>query len=334
MNKFLRNILFFAFPILLIAYPLDMAISNYFSGISDIRFYSGENAVWNDIFEQKIEADIAVYGSSRAFVHFNSTLMEEKLGASTYNLGVNGHQFWLQYLRHTLYLKYNPAPKLIILSLGPHTYTKPLKGSLYNYQQFLPYMLWGKEIATFTAPYAVFEGYDYTLPLVRYAGEVNLFRKSLLVKRWEQWSQKNRVKGFYGKDLPWKDDITKRLKNIYTKRKWKTKPFTPENSTITLFDQFLADCKASDIDVLLVYSPFHFESIPYLKDNKEAPGQYAQFADKYDLTFLNYLDDPICKDQSNFYNASHLNAKGVDLFTLKLIEDIKNTKAYKRLKRK
>ena len=101
--------------------PLDIMISN---NLKQTINYKGEMEVMNDIYNGKASCDVAIIGSSRAMVHFNSEIIEEKVAQSVYNFGVNGHNFWLQYLRNLEYNKHNTPPKVIVLSVDIFTIQK------------------------------------------------------------------------------------------------------------------------------------------------------------------------------------------------------------------
>jgi tRNA A22 N-methylase len=50
---------------------------------------------------------------------------------------------------------------------------------------------------------------------------------------------------------------------------------------------------------------------------------YARYSKKYNIPFLDYSDDEICYKKEYFYNASHLNKTGSDLFMQKFIRDLR-----------
>ena len=104
MKQFLKKIVLFILFTFLLAYPLDIIISNQLKKSNS--YARGEYSVWNDLFEGKIDSEIVIYGSSRAWVHINPELLENSFGRSSYNLGIDGHNFRLQYLRHKTLLKY------------------------------------------------------------------------------------------------------------------------------------------------------------------------------------------------------------------------------------
>ena len=156
MKKFLINLLYFIAPIILMSYFLDIFISK---NLLKSNFYAQkEYSTWNDLFNKKINSDVVIYGSSRAWVHLSPQIISDNLKVPSYNLGIDGHNFWLQYLRHKLLLKYNTKPKLIIHSLDVFTLQK--KKELYNSEQFLPYILYNKELEKSILDYEGFKKID------------------------------------------------------------------------------------------------------------------------------------------------------------------------------
>lgn len=114
MKKFLTKIALYVFPIVAIMYPLDLYFSKSIKKMGDP---SGEIEVWEDIYNGTINADIAIYGSSRAACHINPKILEHSFGLRAYNLGMIATSFQLQYFRHIEYIKHNIKPKAIILSV-------------------------------------------------------------------------------------------------------------------------------------------------------------------------------------------------------------------------
>ena len=53
-------------------YVTDVVISSVLKGASG---RAGEMEVWNDIYYNNIDADLAIYGSSRAWVQINPEIL-------------------------------------------------------------------------------------------------------------------------------------------------------------------------------------------------------------------------------------------------------------------
>lgn len=162
MKKFLIKSFWFIFPILVSAYPLDLLISHNLRKTKD-NF--GDREVWKDIYEGKANCEIAIYGSSRAAVHINSKILENFLHKSAYNFGIGGQNFPLQYFEHNQILKQNIKPQIIILSLDSLTFVE--KKSIFESNQFLPYLLFNEQFRKYFHKYNNFGISDFYLPLNR-----------------------------------------------------------------------------------------------------------------------------------------------------------------------
>lgn len=315
MKKFIRKLLFFLLPIIVLALPLDYTIS-YF--LKNSKVYPGELEVMNDIYKGKANCEIAIYGSSRAWVHFNSQLMEDSLKRTVYNFGIDGHNFWIQYLRHLELIKHNNTPKLIIVSVDMFTLQK--RKDLYQLNQFLPFMLWNKDIKTFTSSYTGFTEADYDIPLIRYMGKTTALNSA--VKTAFNYATNSvpkpiRHKGFAAMDKKWNTDFEKAraLKNNYE--------IKLDTNTINLFEKFIKECRQAKTELIFVYPPEYIEGQKFVSNRDKILNIYKELSEKYNLLFLDYSSDEICSDRSLFYNANHLNKQGSDIFTNKLIREIK-----------
>lgn len=76
---------------------------------------------------------------------------------------------------------------------------------------------------------------------------------------------------------------------------------------------------------LYLFTPEYIEGQAFVAGRDEIITLYEEIAKKRDILFLNYSDDQICKQKKYFYNASHLNKNGAELFTNKLIKDLIKT---------
>lgn len=312
MKQFLTKSLYFVIPILVLVYPLDIFISK---NLRQSNEYYGELEVWNDIHGGNINADILIYGSSRAWVDINPFILEKSFGKDIYNLGLDGHNFWLQYLRHLEYLKHNNAPKHIIVAVDFNTLQK--RKDLYLYEQFLPFMLWNTTIKYYTSSYEGFDFFDYYLPLLRYVGNSSLLKKSIGMAVENKNMPPFRIKGYLGVHKTWTNELAA------AKSKMDQYTIAIDSASVALFDAFLLECKNNNIGVSLVYTPEHIQGQQFVKNRAEVIQLFQNFAAKYDVQFLDYSNDALCQDTSNFYNATHLNHTGSQLFTKKLGQDLK-----------
>ena len=322
MKKFIQYLFLFILPIVLLSYFLDVFISTNLKKLN--QYARKEYSTWNDVFDGKIHSDLLIYGSSRACQNFDPTMISESLHISTYNLGIEGHSFLLQYLRHVLLLKNNKKPKTIIISVDMFTLQK--RKDLYNLEQFLPYMLWNKEIKEATINYEGFVFMDYEIPLVRYYGQTKTLEKMTRLFLGNLSNPVKRIKGFKAKNLLWNSDFDKAKLSM---KKYEVKLNT---DTLRLFERFLAECKKHNIKLIFVYSPEYIEGQKFVRNRGEIVSIYTKFSKQYQIPFYDYSNDAISYQKNYFYNTNHLTLIGTELFTAKLIDTLRTSSIIKGLK--
>lgn len=313
MKKFLIRFILFCLPLAAISYSTDVFVSKELKKSN--TYTEGEYSTWNDIYDGKINSDIVVYGSSRAWEHIDPTMITDSLHTTAYNLGINGHTFWLQYLRHKLLLEHNTKPKLIIHSLDIFTLNKG--EDLFNPDQFLPYMLFNEEMKNSIADYNGYKLPDFFIPLIRYYGKTDALKNTVKLLLKPSVNPVMRVKGYQGQEKEWNSDFDKvREKMDYFVAKYDT-------ASIMLFDKYLEECKEKNIKVVFVYTPEYIEGQKFIKNKEALMAIYNRFSKKYNIPFYDYSNDPLCFEKKYFYNVLHLNKAGAELFTAKLIQRLK-----------
>jgi hypothetical protein len=315
MKHFLLKTILFFIPILLLSYPLDIFISNNLK--KSTSFANKEYEIWNDILDGKINSKIVIYGSSRAWVHVSPKIIMDSLKFSTYNLGIDGHNFKLQNLRHNLLLKHNPKPKLILHCVDIFTLQK--REDLYNDVQFLPYILLSKDFYEALKGYEGFGYFDFHLPLLRYTGKSDALMEFLKTMRVSKNKLKSlRIRGYQGMEAKWNNDLEKakkKNKNYYVKF---------DKNTIESFNNYLSKLNKTNIRIVLVYPPEYIDGQNYVQNRKEVIDTFQYFSKKYNVPFYDFSFDSLSYQKKYFYNASHLNKDGSEIFTKKLLSLIKN----------
>ncbi|PWA04016.1 hypothetical protein [Flavobacterium psychrotolerans] len=321
MRNDLKYFLIFLSPIIMASYFIDVFISTNLKKSN--QYAEKEYSTWNDLLEGNLNSDVIVYGASRAWRHINPTMISDSLHLSAYNLGIDGHNFWLQYLRHTLLLKNNKKPKLILVSVDMFTFQK--REDLYNSEQFLPYMLWNKEIKNATIGYNGFKAMDYEIPLIRYYGKQEAIETAIRSFSGHLSNPVFRIKGYQGREESWNGDFDRAkltLKNYEVKI---------DAATVVLFEKFLKECKTQNIKLVFVYSPEYIEGQKFVKNRNEIISIFTRYSKEYHIPFYDYSKDSLSFQKKYFYNSNHLNKTGAELFTGKLIDKLKNTNALQGL---
>lgn len=315
MKKFIIKLVYLIAPLILLSVPLDYYIS---LRLKKDHSFPGELEVWNDIYAGKASCDIAIYGSSRAWVQFDSEIISRAIKKRVYNFGIDGHNFKLQYLRHLEFLKYNDKPSHILLSVD--VFTLEQRKDLYQSEQFLPYMLYNTTIKKYTKDYIGFNESDYYIPLLRYAGRSRLLTY-IASREYSTYSNGSpyRKKGYRGFDKKWDSKIDSLLAS------GEKYEIDIKQESLELFEQFLKECIDNNIKVTLVYAPEFVDGQSFVSNREAVMRYYNTMSQKYNLSFLDYSQDRISFQKDNFYNANHLNYKGSQLFSTKISEDLKNT---------
>jgi hypothetical protein len=312
MRKDVKYFLLFIAPIIIIAYFVDVFISKNLKNSN--RFAEKEYPTWNAIYEGNVNLDLLIFGSSRAWVHIDPTMITDSLGISAYNLGIDGHNFWLQNLRYRELLKHNKKPKFIIFSLDYNTLMK--NKELYNSEQFLPYMLWNKDIKDATISYKGFSEIDYEIPLLRYYGNHDAIEKSFRYFTGHLSNPITRIRGYQGREENWNSDFDN------AKASMKSFEIKLHNPTIVLFENFLKECKSNNIKLIFVYTPEYIEGQRFVLNRPQIMELYKKFSQQHHIPFYDFSNDSISYHKKYFYNASHLNKIGSQLFTKELIDTL------------
>ena len=296
MKKFIVRTLVFIGLATIVMTVLDICLSNKLR-----QRQVGPYACWTDIFHGRIDADLVIMGSSRAWVHYDPTILDSVLHTHSYNLGHDGSAFNRQYSRYLIYRKHNSKPKVIIQNIEITTlnYT-----SGYNQYQYFPYFN-DSDIRHLVIPYEQFTLADRTLPFYRYAnfGLQKLFS-----------DQSVSVNGYRAREIKW--NVKPIIDTVWIQ-------FTPDLRSLAMFEQFLAQAASEGIQVIFVHAPIHAEVTRQQQNPDQMWHLYHQLAAKYNIPILNYQNDTISNDSNYFYNRTHLNRQGAEIFSRHLAEDLK-----------
>ena len=72
-----------------------------------------------------------------------------------------------------------------------------------------------------------------------------------------------------------------------------------------------------------MYAPEHITGQDFVKNRSEIIQIFEDAARTYTIPFLDYSNDSMNQHKKYFYNASHLNKKGAELFSRQLTQDLK-----------
>ena len=304
MKRFLTKLGITAAALLAVAWGLDLLITNNLRH-REIRMFSTYNAILND----DLKCNAVVMGSSRGQVQYDVRILDSIAGLDCYNLGVDGRCIDAEVTMYNFYRRHCPKPRLIIQNVDWGTLQM---SNGYEREQYLPHLRSDKLLYKEIKDREDFTWADHYIPLMRYAGYHEVIKEGMGLKN--KLNRPEMYKGFVARDNVW---------NGAAFREIDTLGVTINPEAVDIFDRYLAQCQREGIHVVMVYAPFYIGATRKMGSAVDSMfALYQSFADRYGCDILNYTYDSISYDTLNFYNASHMNRRGAELFSAKLAKDI------------
>ena len=310
MKRFICNIILFVLPSMSL-----LTIVDFFYSKAATKSNFDEIETWYDLMHGQIDADVLVMGNSRACFHINPLILDSVLGTSSYNIGMDGSWINRQIHKYNLFRKYNRKPRLIIQTID-HLSLK--NGYGYMMEQFFPYF-WNKAMRDEFYRIEPFSPWEKYFPMYRFYRRYDC---SVLHDILYSTSH-TMTKGYKGVEQQWDGSAWRKIESIR---------FEVNDTTMAMFDSYLAKAKAEGIKMVFVYTPQYFEINGKMDNLEEMYTTYKGFADKYDIAILDYSNMDICSDTTYFYNAMHLNKKGSEIFSDSLAHDLISLGLYEKFK--
>jgi len=310
MKRFLIRFSLFAVLLSALALALDLIVTNLLRNSRQLDY-----GVWNDILKGKVNADIIINGSSKAWVQVNTAIIEQRFKTTAYNVGLDAFGFNMQHCRHQLILEYNKSPKLIIHVVDVNMFDDD--SVLYNRNQFLPYL--DNDIINHHIHF--YDGLNLlekNLPFYRYVGEQGTLKHALKIWLRPDLNQPDRYRGFSGQHLAWTDDYKNARKQYPDGILVQVYPVY-----VNLFKNYIAECIRRNIKIILAYSPEFKEGQNFQRNSGDVIQLFQNIATEYKVPFLNFRSDTNLTDRKYYYNNNHLNAEGADIFTNLLCDELK-----------
>ena len=298
------KILFFALVLLSLATILDMAISSSLRN-NENRMYAGWNAIYNDTTNY----DLVVLGNSRALVQYDPHKLDTVLGINSFNLGIDGSAINRQIIKYTKYVSMHKSPKCIIQNIDLAT-----MDTTYGYEreQFFSYFFYDRDFIQTVDKYEKFSFFEKWVPSYRYIGY-----KEVLLEAFFRDNTKHYfdflVKGYKGHDLSWDGSALNSLDSVVC---------SCNPNALKEFTGFLTNVVESGTKVIFVYAPVYYKVVEKMTNKDEMYQMYQDLASQFDIPILDYTDMSICYDTTYFYNGTHLNRTGAEIFTTKLAQDL------------
>jgi len=304
---FISKILIFA----IMVFVLDICIG----GVLRYYYFSQQNGfLYRTTYAiEKTNADLLIFGSSKANHQYSPEIFGNKMGLSYYNAGRDGCSIFYHYAVLKSVLK-RYTPKVIILDIS-----RDFEKSQASYDRLsilLPYYKSHPEMQTIIemkSPYEkiklVSKIYPFNSLLFSIIAGNSHFNKS-------RYTDNN---GYVPLTKIWNG----KLKVINEPANYKI-----DSNKILIYESFIEDCLKAGVRIFVVSSP------DFIKYNYQEKSNIVaeQFAIKHKIKFLNYSNNSVFLNNSKYFaDPSHLNDYGAKIFSRFIIHDIEKDSIVKNI---
>lgn len=248
--------------------------------------------------------EVLIFGSSRAYHHYNPDVFEKELGMSCFNVGYGGQNIFFHIALLKSAIERN-KPKVAILDLisidieetnGVHD--KEKLGIL------LPFV----QQSNIFYETVLMRGETEKIKLLSSIYPLN--SKQLYMVRNNLSASRSDIKGYVGLDRVWNQPLeSKKVEKI----KLNTQKMAALNEFITL-------CKSNNIQLFVCISP-HFANF---NGNSSFEPLAKILLDKHQIKLLNYENHhSYFKKNEYFSDPYHLNKVGADLYSKEIAQHLK-----------
>ncbi len=282
---------------LLVLFILDYSIG-YLLKYFYFRQTSGKNQRTTYSLYETCD-EILVFGNSRATHHYIPRLFTQTLNYSCYNTGRAGQSLFYSLALQKVIL-YRHTPQIIILDIRPDELL--LSARSYDWlSQLLPYYEDLEEIRSIVDIRSKFEQLKLLSRIYPYNSTLFTTAKYNIVNEKDYNGYLPLLRVMKSAELPVID------KNIEDN-------IEINNNKVHAFESFILNCLNADIKLFVVISPaYHKKKVNISK--------IEAIVKTHNVPLWNFLNDPSFSGHSElFYDSSHLNNKGAELFS-KMVSD-------------
>ncbi len=280
--------------VVLVVFILDFAIGRtlrhfYYKETSGFHFRTTYSM-------EKTDAEILIFGSSRANHHYVPEIFEDSLGMTFYNTGRDGNGIFYQQALLKSVLKRH-KPKIIILDYRGEF--NKLRTEYDQMSSILPYYRTHNEIRKTIELRGEFEK-------IKLLSEIYPFNSQILtIAMGNMEANKNRNpdnKGYVALETAWPPKL-----ETYTS----TKEYMVDSNKVNAFRDFVSAARISGASVYVVYSPLYQK----IARNQEAE-VCKQICTEERIQFWDFSRDSYFLSRQNlFYDVNHLNHTGAKIFS-------------------
>jgi hypothetical protein len=274
------------------------------------RVNASDAGAFNRAMSGRVNAQVIVCGSSRAYRHYDPRIIHAVTGKTAFNLARNGSHTDVQMAVLQAYLRHNAKPELVVENLDMHSFTLTPQDEIYAPVQYVPYL---NEPQLFQALLQINPRvwkWKY-IPLYGYVVEdVNLGWMYGLAALAGVHPREDHFDGFCPMDKTWNGDFD-RFKAMHPDGVG----FGVPSNGVRVLEELIQTCQSNQIPILLVYSPQYCEMLDLVTNRAVVFAKFRDIADHYGVPFWDYSQSQYCSNRDLFYNSQHLNARGAEAFS-------------------
>lgn len=313
----MKNFLVYVFTILTVVVLLNVILGK----IVDASLVSGTNTYfeeWNRIANGEINSELIILGSSRGKVSYDPSILDEKLGFSTYNLSFDAAPHNLQIDKYYAYLAYNRRPNILIQNIDIAHFSTLSK--IPFREQLLP-VAKEFEIKNILKKYdSSFSFWEMT-GVVKYSYDSRLFKKafSYTIDKTSNDEMLD-LRGFYPVDKKLALDYLnlQRLEELSSK-----KEVLDLQGGVNTTLSFVQSEAENGVKIFLTWVPEHRKRLKLTEEtSKYLKNQIRTFC--YHTPNVDFIDlqNYTLQEEEFFYDTFHLNKKGSFVVSNIIAEEI------------
>lgn len=252
-------------------------------------------------------AELLIFGASRANHHYNTTMIEERLGVAAYNTGRDGNAIFYHYAVLQSILK-RYTPKIAVLDFSHGEFQKD-KDSYDRISSLLPYYKKHPEIHPIIELKGKYEKlklfskiYPYNSLLFQiFAGNIKSNRARV---------SRNDINGYVPLSRKWNGELILEDKFSF---------YEIDTMKVHYFKLFVKDCIKSGVQLYIFLSPYYVKFL----GNDLSLSLANDIAKSYSIPFYNFsIDSTFLSTPEIYADESHLNDSGAKLYTTEVINKL------------
>ena len=266
-------------------------------------------AAWNQMYNDSTCYDLVINGSSRAWTQYDPLILDSILDLTSFNLGIDGSAINRQITKYNKYCELHGNPKYLIQNIDLWTMSYTMG---YEREQFFSYFFYDRDLLKEYDYYENFSWGEKYLPCYRYLGYDDVITEALFHDNKGHFFE-YLTNGYFSRVEEWDGSVLYAMDSVIV---------ATDTNAVNLFIDFLQEETGNGVKIIFVYAPIYIGAREKMLNEEEMFAMYDSIAEKFDIPILDYNDIPMCYDTTYFYNATHLNRLGAELFTTKLAHDI------------